>query len=551
MESIPGPSLTSGSERNNESIHSEKSKLRLKDAVAYYKQLLMENDLVTQESSPSISEEAMQIGEEIYHSMVEMLSQKKFINTEELIFTEEIDKECLFHEVEDDSEEYVPKEKETKLTEYIPIDYKVKVVNMAKEHPKWRLETLQRKGCSRLKNMKYLAKWEEDIKSGGTTIDKYSVIDSWTYDRFVEARQNYQQVTTRDLQQWALSASSQFDGLNFKASDSWVKKFKKQHKIRQRKISKYVTERETITLEETLAAAETFRKQMRALIPSFNKNFIINTDQTDCQYQSTYNRTKRQSISKVTHSYTAQYAMTMSGKLLPLVFVCLQESTGVFVPKVQKSIDEYLKTYRNVVVTSSKSGKVTTQLYAKFLTDALAPYVGKEKFLLLIDSWDGQTNPALYDEIFQDDEGIGTCTIKVIPPKCTPLCQPCDVYFYRQVKNFIKRLQNCSVLIEQQREISSRDDCIKIHSIVHHQLSAPIFTKMLSYAWFASKLTDEREIFMNVNEVCFPLDILKISCQCKKTGFIQCARCRMTYCFTCFYDEYHPASCTAPSASTD
>lgn len=73
MESIPRPSLTSGSEYNNESIHSEESKLRLKDAVVYYEQLLIENDLVTLESSPSISEEAMLIGEEIYHSTVEML----------------------------------------------------------------------------------------------------------------------------------------------------------------------------------------------------------------------------------------------------------------------------------------------------------------------------------------------------------------------------------------------------------------------------------------------------------------------------------------------
>ena len=112
------------------------------------------------------------------------------------------------------------------------------------------------------------------------------------------------------------------------------------------------------------------------------------------------------------------------------------------------------------------------------------------------------------EQYMMQHDNAGTCTIKVIPPKCTPLCQPCDVYFYRQVKNFIKRLQNCSILIEQKREITSREDCIKIHSIVHHQLSAPIFEKMLRYAWFASKLTDEREVFINVNKVCFSLDIL-------------------------------------------
>lgn len=36
---------------------------------------------------------------------------------------------------------------------------------------------------------------------------------------------------------------------------------------------------------------------------------------------------KRKDMNKVTHSYTAQYTITLSGQLLPLVFVCLQVST--------------------------------------------------------------------------------------------------------------------------------------------------------------------------------------------------------------------------------
>lgn len=235
--------------------------------------------------------------------------------------------------------------------------------------------------------------------------------------------------------------------------------------------------------------------------------------------------------------------MSLSGRLLPTVYVCLQETTGKFGPRVQKSVDEYAEKYTNVVITSSKSGKLTTALYRDFLTDVLKPYVKEEKFLLLIDSWGGQTNPVLYDEIFTDEEGLPTCTLKVIPPKCTPLVQPCDVYFYRQVKNLIKKLQNSSYLIEQDREITSREDCIKIQSLVHHQLSAPIFHDMLQYAWFAAKLTDDRTSFENVNQVCFAVDILKKSCGCGDSSFITCARCRNNYCFPCFYDRYHPSSC--------
>jgi len=36
-------------------------------------------------------------------------------------------------------------QQETKVTDYIPLEYKIKIVNMAKEHPKWNLKTLQKK----------------------------------------------------------------------------------------------------------------------------------------------------------------------------------------------------------------------------------------------------------------------------------------------------------------------------------------------------------------------------------------------------------------------
>lgn len=88
-----------------------------------------------------------------------------------------------------------------------------------------------------------------------------------------------------------------------------------------------------------------------------------------------------------------------------------------------------------------------------------------------------------------EDDNAPTCTLKIIPPKCTPICQPCDVYFFRQVKNFLKRLQNAQELIAAKKEISDRKDIIKLHSLIHNQLSAPIFRAMIKYAWFASKLT--------------------------------------------------------------
>ncbi|KAJ4443737.1 hypothetical protein ANN_05515 [Periplaneta americana] len=40
-------------------------------------------------------------------------------------------------------------------------------------------------------------------------------------------------------------------------------------------------------------------------------------------------------------------------------------------------------------------------------------------------------------------------------------------------------------------------------------LSVPIFKAMLKYAWYASKLINEREVFMNVKDICFAAEVRK------------------------------------------
>ncbi|GFX83605.1 HTH CENPB-type domain-containing protein [Trichonephila clavipes] len=300
---VPGPSKAEESDTDSNSQTSEEAKIQLKTALVYCEQLLLENNKIATEPSAVIKEEHMKIGEKLYSTIMETLAENIIVIEDDLILFEEADEEGLFEEVEDSGlqsdDEYHPDEKRSKIdTDDIPLDYKIKVVNLAKEHPKCSLKNLQKKGGSRLKRMDQLKIWEEQIRRGGSTKDKYT-IDKWTHDRFVEARQYNQQVTTRNLQQWALAAASQFPDLEFKASEAWVKIFKRKHRIRQRKITKCVSERETATMEETHAAAEKFRLHTRALIPNYDKDFVLNTDQTGCQYQSTYNRTLAEQGSKV------------------------------------------------------------------------------------------------------------------------------------------------------------------------------------------------------------------------------------------------------------
>lgn len=87
---------------------------------------------------------------------------------------------------------------------------------------------------------------------------------------------------------------------------------------------------------------------------------------------------KKQHLLRTTHSYAAQHAISFRGEIILQVFVCLQESTGNFGPRVQKSVNKLETKYRGIVFTSSKSGKLTTQLYELFLIDVVVVCLRKQ-----------------------------------------------------------------------------------------------------------------------------------------------------------------------------
>jgi len=189
-------------------------------------------------------------------------------------------------------------------------------------------------------------------------------------------------------------------------------------------------------------------------------------------------------------------------------------------------------------------------LYEQYLKTVLKPYVDNNPFLILVDSWGGQKDIHMYNEIFVNDQNKPTFNLQIIPPKCTPICQPCDVYFYRQVKIIIKRIQNCpdAIISGEKIELNSRYDAIRIQSLTHYLLRAPAFKNMIQFAWYASKLANEREIFYNVNQLCFPPNVHNIKCVCNTNyAFIKCSWCEARLCFQCFYVDFHPQYCTKMS----
>lgn len=74
--------------------------------------------------------------------------------------------------------DYEPQSKKSKF-QTIPLLTKIRICNLAREHPKWSLKTLQNNGASCLSRKDELKRWSVEIKSGGTKFDKLQFIKEY------------------------------------------------------------------------------------------------------------------------------------------------------------------------------------------------------------------------------------------------------------------------------------------------------------------------------------------------------------------------------------
>ncbi len=239
------------------------------------------------------------------------------------------------------------------------------------------------------------------------------------------------------------------------------------------------------------------------------------------------------SMNAVTHSYTIMPIISMAGTLVGPVFICLQEPTGKLGPRVQRSLYQA----DNIHVSCSKAGKLTKTHITYWAEKVLQPSVS-EDFLLLFDSWSGQTDPSSYDGIFDDDI---TCERMQIPPKTTGDIQPLDRYFFRQWKYLKQKICDRIAIDRIDIDITSRNNILKMHSSIHNQLSATKFKPMIRYAWFATGyLSQDPGTFDNVQDVCFSFDECFCSLStCNDFSFISCSHCDSVLCFNHFFIDDH------------
>ncbi|RWS00424.1 uncharacterized protein B4U79_05620 [Dinothrombium tinctorium] len=392
----------------------------------------------------------------------------------------------------------------------------------------------------RVRHQRYISRFREYVNQQGTTSVKCKEVTNYTMQKFKNARENLLPVHDIDLRRWAMDKAREIQFINFNASRAWVLNLKNENKIVSRKITHVVTRHNERDQQAIMSSATNFLNEINGKIANYNKDYIFNTDQSGFKYTFYSTRTLSNagesntsvlvdSTNATTHSFTIQVMISLSGKVMEPFYICLQESGGTFGPRVSQN----LFNPGNCVINCSNSGKMTKQLVRHWGEQCLKP-VCEENSLLLLDSWTGQSD----NNLFNFDNVV--VEIGRIPPKTTPLIQPLDVYFFRQWKIFVRKIYDRVALDKLDYDLKNRNSVIRIHCLIHNQLKAPVFQKMIQYAWFKSGyISDFEGPFQNVNEVCF--DVIAESCvidlsQCTKGVFIRCAYCRNTLCFKHFYN---------------
>jgi len=224
----------------------------------------------------------------------------------------------------------------------------------------------------KVKSIKQLRRWAHYLNKGGTYREKISRICKFTLDNFKAAIRAGLVIHDEDLRKWALQAQKQIGSIDvrFRASNNWINRFKKSHRIVSRKINKFVTRKALENVEELEKLANEFVREVKQHAAEIGMENVYNSDQSGFQLEMHSGRTLAaegekkiqcvaQSISSTTHSYTLQPLISGDGKLISPLFLVLKEKNGQFGPVVESTLFRPI----NVLVVASTSGKLTTGIY--------------------------------------------------------------------------------------------------------------------------------------------------------------------------------------------
>jgi hypothetical protein len=125
----------------------------------------------------------------------------------------------------------------------IPMEYKRRAVEFWKPDNSVRPRSFERVKhmFRKITLLRQLRRWQEQVNTGGTKLEKLKEISSYTLNKFQESAQNGIIIHDIDIARWALKAQQEINAPGFIASRTWIKNFKIAHHIVSRKVTKFIT----------------------------------------------------------------------------------------------------------------------------------------------------------------------------------------------------------------------------------------------------------------------------------------------------------------------
>ena len=340
---------------------------------------------------------------------------------------------------------------------------------------------------------KNIYKLSRDSMRGGSTAAKKCEVARYTLSKFIVARKEGYAIHDIHIMQWAAYRAAEIS-CSLRGSQTWVTRFKKQYGIVSRKVTKVISRANHGTAAVISSAADQFVASVSDIFVQTPLDHIWNTDQMGIVQEITSARTLEivgaddvivtaRNVSATTHSYTVMPVITASGRLLPIVLVCLKERGGKIPATKKGEVEELVREKcTNIAVTASESGKLTASHITYFSSNCLMPSVQPLfPVELFLDPWSGHTNEELYRKSTDMVSGK-EIRLKVIPPRTTSMIQPLDVGFNFYVKYVIKKISDKVKLVVANYPLHHRINTIKTLSLIFNQLAASCYHDMIRYA---------------------------------------------------------------------
>ena len=246
------------------------------------------------------------------------------------------------------------------------LEYAEGKIASRKRHRSWRSIHNRYKS---IPDQAYISRFRKYVGQHGTKREKTQNVNEVVVKKIVNAREHFLPIHDLDIQRWALKAAKEMKLENFRASDFWLLNLKHKYNLCSRKITNFVSKGEVKNQKDIEKSELEFVQEYHKLAPKYHAKDILNTDQVGVEKELHSTRTisfqgekttlcSVKSKNATTHSYTIQPIISSNGTLVGPMYLCLQEPKGKMGPQVKQHLFEP----KNVVITCSGSGKLTTSL---------------------------------------------------------------------------------------------------------------------------------------------------------------------------------------------